>query len=69
MKEGPCTFPSQLIKVVSDVADRFNFGVILGRRELSPNSLPPLNLSTWLTANFLSDMMGLASKESIRHSG
>ena len=69
MKEGSSTFPSQLIKVVSDVADSFNFGVILGRRELTPNSLPPLNLSTWLMANFLSDMMGLVRKESTRHSG
>ena len=69
VKEGSCTFSFQLIKVGSDVAERFNFGVILGRRELSPNSLPLLNLSTWLMANFLSEGMGLASKESIRHSG
>ena len=61
--------PSQLIKVVSDVADRFIFGVTLGLREMSPNSLPPLSLSTWLMAKFLSDVMGLASKESIRRSG
>ena len=66
VKEGSCTFSFQLIKVGSDVAERFNFGVILGRRELSPNSLPLLNLSTWLMANFLSEGMGLASKESIR---
>ena len=57
------------VKVGRDVADRFNFGVILGRRELSLNSLPPLSFSTWLMANFLSEMMELASKESIRHSG
>ena len=56
------------VKVGRDVADRFNFGVILGRRELSLNSLPPLSFSTWLMANFLSEMMGLASKESISHS-
>ena len=53
------------VKVGRDVADWFNFGVILGRRELSLNSLPPLSFSTWLMANFLSEMMGLASKESI----
>ena len=70
MKEGSCTFPgAQLIKEGSDVADRFSLGVILGRRELSPNSLPPLSLSTWLMANFLSEMMGLASRERIKHSG
>ena len=56
------------VKVGRDVADRFNFGVILGQRELSLNSLPPLSFSTWLMANFLSEMMGLVGKESISHS-
>ena len=67
VNEGSCTFPgAQLIKVESEVADRLSLGVILGLTELSPNSLPFLNFSTWSIANFLSEMIGLASRDRIR---
>ena len=70
VNEGSCTFPgAQLIKVDSEVADRLSLGVILGLTELSPNSLPFLNFSTWSIANFLSEMIGLASRDRIKHSG
>ena len=70
VNEGSCTFPgAQLIKVDSEVADRLSLGVILGLTELSPNSLPFLNFSTWSIANFLSEMIGLANRDRIKHSG
>ena len=69
VKLGSCTsFSFQLIRVVRDVADMFNFGVILGRTELSPNSAPFLTLKIMLTANSRSSGLGLESKDRRQHS-
>ena len=70
VKVGSCTRPGpQLIRLGSDVAERFSLGVILGRTELSPNSSFPRNFMIWPIANCRSVRVGLASKERRIHSG